>query len=342
MNKKVVLGFSGGMDSAYAAILLKNQGYDVIGVNLVMHDNCDFSYAASHTASLLGIPLIVVDARQEFKDKVIKPFADEYVSGYTPNPCIVCNPAVKFKLLFDVADKQNAEIVATGHYVKTIYQEGRYTFAPAADSFKDQAYFLYRLPQEYLKRLIFPLEGITKSTIKDYFLNHNGILSSSKESYDICFIGNNSYEDVVSDYVQLPPCGDILDAHGKIIGQHRGIHAYTVGQRKGLGVALGKPAFVSDINAENNTITLSFVGENTVEEFSVEKACYLSRASLNVGECFYVKVRYKAKPIKCCVTDISCDKISVKFEVSQKPIAKGQSAVFYDEDGLIVFGGIIC
>ncbi len=337
------MGFSGGMDSAYSAILLKEAGYDVTAVNLVMHQNCDFSAEAEYTAKKLGIDIIIVDVVKRFEETVILPFSRQYISGVTPNPCIICNPEMKFKLLFEAADNLGADFVATGHYVRKTVVNGRYSFAPAADAFKDQAYFLYRLPQEYISRLLFPLDGIEKKQIKEYFATYaSDVLCSSKESYDICFIGNKKYEDIVSEYVELPPCGDIIDVNGNVIGKHKGIHAYTIGQRKGLGVALGKPAFVSDINPNNNTITLSYAEDNFVTGFSITEPSFLAVDNVEIGDSYYVKVRYKAKSVKCTVVKIDKGIIFVAFETPQKPVAIGQSAVFYDEYGIISFGGFIC
>lgn len=342
MNNKIVLGFSGGMDSAYTALLLKEQGFDVIAVNLVMHSSCDFSDAAIYTASKVNIPIKIINARDVFEEKVILPFSNQYVNGFTPNPCISCNPNVKFKLLFDVADEVGADFVATGHYVNKIVHNDRVTFSPAKDLRKDQAYFLYRLTQSFLHRLIFPLANIEKQTIKNFFdAEMPSALSSNKESYDICFIADKSYESIVSAYAPLPPEGNIIDDCGNIIGKHKGIHAYTIGQRKGLGVALGKPAFVSKIDAVENSITLSFAGCCEIDKFIVKDCCYLLKDRVEIGDKYYVKVRYNAKPVQCIVDDIYDDCVIIRFEEHQKPVAKGQSAVFYDDNGLMVFGGVI-
>ncbi len=341
-NKKIVLGFSGGMDSAYAALLLKDKGYDVVAVNLLMHDNCNYTEAAKYTADKMGLDFVPFDARVPFEAKVIKPFVSSYVRGITPNPCIACNPLVKFKYLFHVANELGIEHVATGHYAKKVLSSnGSFTFAAATDASKDQAYFLYRLPQEYLANLIFPLENTKKNDIKNFFEAHPEYLFASKESYDVCFVADREYSDIVAEYSELPPSGSIIDVDGNILGKHNGIHNYTVGQRKGLGVALGRPAFVTSIDADENTVTLSYPETAYIKQFDVYDCNFMSKESVFLGERFAVKIRYRAKPVMCTVCDVDKNIITVEFDDMQMPVAKGQSAVFYDENELIVFGGII-
>ena len=340
MGRKIVLGLSGGMDSAYVAIQLINAGYEVVAVYALMHDSCDGTEEARKLAQALSIDFITVDMRGLFEEKVVLPFVNDYIGGRTPNPCVLCNPAVKFKALIDVADKLGIEKIATGHYAKPCVYEGRYSFAPAADASKDQCYFLYGLKQDVIKRVVMPLADVLKSDIKHYFLV-NDVLSFSKgESTDICFAAKG-YRSIMEQHVKLPPEGDFVDAEGRVLGRHKGLHNYTVGQRKGLGIALGRPAFVKGLDAASNRVILSFAEDFFADEFKVRDINYMSVPAINVGDSFYVKVRYRATAVKCTVTVIDGDAITVRFNEPQKPPASGQSAVFYT-DGVVAFGGVIC
>lgn len=342
MSNKVILGLSGGMDSAYVAIKLLEGGYDVTAVNIVMCDSCDCSKQSALLASRLGIKFDVVDAREDFDRYVVKPFANAYVNGTTPNPCVVCNPRVKFCKLFEYMDKCGANYVATGHYAVPVSCGDRWSFAPAADSAKDQGYFLYGLPQWMVSRLILPLGDVLKNDIRAYFNRDDVEVSPPKtESTDICFVSGKSYVDIISQNAAVPPEGNFVDVNGKVLGKHKGIHCYTVGQRKGLGIALGKPAFVSSISAIDNTVTLS-VDNPLIEGFKVKELSYMAVPNVVCGERYFVRVRYRAKPVECHVENVASDIISVKFAQNNPPVASGQSAVFYDESGIIAFGGIIC
>lgn len=342
MCKKVVLGLSGGMDSAYAAIKLLEAGYDVTAVNIVMCDSCDSSGQARDLALSLGIGFNVIDARSDFEKLVIKPFANAYVNGQTPNPCVLCNPLVKFNKLFAAMEACGADYVATGHYAVPVCVNGRWSFSPAKDTKKDQGYFLYGLSQQMLPKILMPLGGVCKSDIKAYFSENAARVSPPKtESTDICFVNNVNYTEIVSAHAVLPPAGDFVDECGKVLGKHKGIHNYTVGQRKGLGIALGKPAYVSAINSNNNTVTLS-VDSAVAKGFSVNNITLMAVSEISVGQSFYVRVRYRAKPVKCLITDISEYGVVVAFCEEHGPVALGQSAVFYLENGIIAFGGVIC
>ncbi len=336
------MGLSGGVDSAYAALKLKDMGYEVVGVNLVMKQSCDSSEEASALAGRLQIDFRVIHAEKEFEEKVIRPFASAYASGFTPNPCILCNPGVKFKSLFSFADSIGAEAVATGHYAVVAEHFGRYTFSPAADALKDQGYFLYGLPQEMIKRLVLPLGGVLKSDVKAFFANNEGFqLSSGQESEDICFVGKSGYKTVVEEYAGLPPEGNFIDAEGRILGRHKGVHNYTLGQRKGLGIALGVPAYVSEVNAADNTVTLSYGAPQHRRSFKVRNLNFLSAETVNVGDRFKVRTRYRARPLNCVIEECSGGFITVSFEGEGCIAAPGQSAVFYDGSGCIAFGGTV-
>ncbi len=341
MSKKVVLGLSGGMDSAYVAIKLLEDGYDVRAVNVLMCDSCDCSKQSAVLASHLGIKFDVVDARTDFDKLVIKPFVSAYVSGVTPNPCVLCNPLIKFGKLFECMEKFGADYVATGHYAVPVNLGNRWSFAPAIDATKDQGYFLYGLPQWMLPRLVLPLGNVLKSNIREYFTSKDvGICPPKTESTDICFVSGKSYIDIISEHTSVPQAGKFIDVDGNVLGEHKGVHCYTVGQRKGLGIALGKPAFVSSINAEDNTVTLS-VDTPLIKGFKVQKINFMAVPHVEIGERYFVRVRYRAKPVECYIENVSNNVVDVDFAVENPPVAPGQSAVFYDDNGVISFGGII-
>ncbi len=341
MSERIVLGLSGGMDSAFVAIKLIEAGYDVTAVYALMHDSCDGTEEAKALAEKLGVEFLCVDARSSFDKAVITPFVADYVSGRTPNPCVLCNPDVKFNTLTDVADELGIRKVATGHYAKPVLKDGRYSFAPAADETKDQGYFLYGLSQSTLARVVMPLADIRKSEIKAYFENSKAFAFTKGESNDICFAAQG-YRDIIASKGKLPPVGEYVDLQGNVLGKHSGIHNYTVGQRKGLGIALGKPAFVSDIDPLTNRIVLSFAEDCVCDEFSVEGFNYMAVTSVAVGALYKVKLRYRAKPVDCVIKNVDEKTIVAKLCVPQRFAAPGQSAVFYCEDGSIAFGGTIC
>ncbi len=341
MTKRVILGLSGGMDSAYTAIKLLEAGYDVTAVNIVMCDSCDSSVQAEGLAASLGIPFYVIDAREAFEKLVITPFAKAYINGVTPNPCVLCNPLIKLKKLYDYMLEKGADYIATGHYSTPVKVGMRWSFAPAKDTAKDQGYFLYAVPQEIISRTLMPLGTVLKNDIKAYFDADTGTVKPPKtESTDICFVSGKSYVDIISERFELPPTGEFVDESGKRLGVHKGIHNYTVGQRKGLGIALGKPAYVSAIDGENNRVVLS-VGTALCGGFTINDLSYLSVPSVKVGDRCFVRVRYRARPVGCVVSALTEDTVSVCFDNPQPPVARGQSAVFYDENGVIAFGGVI-
>lgn len=339
--QRIALGFSGGMDSAFSALKLMELGYKVCAVYLKMCDVGSGKQDAERLADTLHIDFTAVDATSVFEKLVIKPFVRDYAEGRTPNPCIVCNPNVKFKLLSDFADLHGIEKIATGHYSVPCAVDGRYSFAPAADKLKDQGYFLYRLPQEIISRTVMPLGNTKKADVKAYFGDKLSIYFPKGESNDVCF-SNGDYREIVKSYTKLPGKGDFVDEDGKVLGTHNGIYNYTVGQRKGLGVALGAPYFVKSIDPVGNSIVLAPIDNAVSSAFSVTAVNYLAKAAIKCGERYKVRVRYRAIPVICTVLDVTETRIKLEFDEPQKIVAPGQSAVFYNEDDIISFGGIIC
>lgn len=334
--KRILVGLSGGIDSAYTCRLLRERGYDIVGAVLDLHGVSPID-AAKDAAKKLDIPLVVVKRHDLFKEKVISYFAHEYTAGRTPNPCVVCNREVKVQALLDTADELGIEKVATGHYVKTGFEGGRYFIARGDDVKKDQSYFLWYLTQKQLSRLETPLGDFVK---KDVVKAGEDIVKAS-ESQEICFISDDDYISFLENKLKVKgKKGNFVTKDGKIIAPHRGIINYTVGQRKGLGVSLGKPAFVAKIDAESGDITLGEEGDIFSSNLTVKNVNFVSVSDFSDDEEFEVKIRYGAKLSLARVKRICDNCVSVEFAQPQRAVSPGQSAVFYKGDR-VVFGGVI-
>lgn len=340
MSVSVLIGMSGGVDSASSAALLLKSGYNVTGVYLIMtpDDSADSDSArdAAECAATLGIPFFTADRRSEFSVYVRDYFIDEYLHGRTPNPCIVCNPLVKFKSLCEVADKLGFGSIATGHYA-VIRKEGADSLLCRSPSKKDQSYFLYRLNQSVLSRLILPLgEFRSKDEIREYALTNKLPVAKKKDSLEICFIKDGDYSSYISNLNgQAPAAGDFLDTDGRVIGKHRGIIYYTPGQRKGLG-AFGKPMYVRSINPSENTVTLCTEGERYSRMLTAQNAVWIQPDRIKDEFDCEIKVRSTAVPAKAHV-HVRGDSFTAEFENDVLAVSAGQSAVLYDGD--IVLGG---
>lgn len=344
MSKKVVIGLSGGVDSSVAAFLLKEQGYEVIGVSLMNgysgEENVERD--AKLVAKHLGVSLQIVDIHKEFKKEIVDYMVDSYYRGETPNPCIFCNRLIKFKYLFDVADEIGAEFVATGHYANVVKTEnGRYSILAAADDTKDQTYFLYQLPQKYLSRLVMPLAGLKKEEVRKIAADNNLHVSQKKDSQEICFVSDDDYASfIVEEKGYIPSPGNFVDTDGNVLGKHKGIIYYTIGQRKGLGIALGYPAYVKEINVERNEVVLSSNEELFVREVYFNNAFWMSvEEPDDKTECFG-KVRFRHKACRCVIECIEDKLYKATFEEPVRAPAPGQAVVFYEND-MILGGGII-
>ena len=344
-KNKVLLGLSGGVDSTTAALLLKEKGLEVTGYYFDVLGNNDIGKKeAQNVAKQLGIELIVENVSDIFKEKIIGNFIDEYLSGRTPNPCIICNPMIKFKKLIEWADKLGIYYIATGHYCRIIAdgKSGNFYVTKAANAKKDQSYMLYRLGQDVLRRLIFPLgELIDKDQTRDIARKNNLINADKKDSQEICFIDDSiGYADYIKALGYKSRPGDFVTNDGKVVGKHQGIVNYTIGQRKGLGVALGKPAFVTKIDCKNNRIVL---GDNS-DLFTTVVECSDYRfaaddAHLYDGKVIMAKVRYSAKPTEAKLK-VDDKKITATFTEAQRAATPGQSIVFYDGEK-VIGGGFI-
>ena len=351
-EKRVLVGMSGGIDSSAVCIMLQEQGYEVVGVTMRTWDVAsafsspeqeepNFILEARALAERLGIEHHVADVREEFKQVIVKYFIDEYMQGRTPNPCVMCNPLFKERILCEWADKTGCAWISTGHYCRLEERNGNQYIVAGDDMTKDQSYFLWRLPQEILRRFLFPLGNYTKQEVREY-LKAKGFEAKAKggESMEVCFI-EGDYRDFLRQQcpdidTQIGP-GYFVDSKGVKIGQHKGFPYYTIGQRKGLGIALGHPAHVLRINAEKNTVMLGTSDELKAEYMLVEDAMITDMKELLECPNLTVRIRYRSKPIPCQVLPLENGQMLVRFLSEASAIAPGQSAVFYD--GLRVLGG---
>ena len=330
---------SGGLDSTYAARVLLGEGYVVEGAVLRMHGFTELS-AARESASELGIPLHEIDCSAAFDERVVEPFIDEYISGRTPNPCAMCNPRVKFEFLCSFAHKNGFSFAATGHYCGTGYEDGRYFIKCAADTKKDQSYVLWGLTQDQLSILRFPLYSMSKNEIRQIASAEGLSAADRADSQEICFIPDGGHASFIEKRRGAFPEGDFIDTDGKKVGRHLGLHRYTIGQRKRLGISLGRPVYVTHIDKTANTVTVADAGEEYFSEMAVGGLNYQAAIPAE-GAVFdaHVKVRYAA-PAAPVSVEIRKDVAYAKFSAPLRAITPGQCAVFYC-GGRILFGGTI-
>ncbi len=341
MKTSVLVGLSGGLDSTFAALSLIETGYAVEGAVLRFSDHTDIK-SAEKAAHDLGIKLHIIDCRDDFNKFVTDNFVSEYLRGRTPNPCVVCNRYVKVKRLFETAKELGADFFATGHYCSVGLEDGRYFVRRAKDEAKDQSYMLWGLSQEQLSMLLTPLADLSKNYIRSYMASKGFEQASAKESQDICFIPDGDYAKYVLEHAENISHGDFIGEGGEILGRHKGIVHYTVGQKKGLGIALGEKMAVSRIDPEKNTVTLvkacDYIPSRRVMLGGINLQYAPSLDAVKNSE-LSVKVRYSAKPRKAVVTEEN-GKLYADFEPLFPDCAPGQSAVFYVGDKL-AFGGFI-
>ncbi len=347
MKEKVVIGMSGGVDSSVAAAVLQEQGYDVIGVTMHLWDGEDSHISsaaedAKKVADFLKIPHYVLDFRDAFSQYVVDYFSAEYLSGRTPNPCIACNRFLKFDAMLQAAKELGADKIATGHYAKVIKDEttGRYLLYRASSWEKDQTYVLYHLTQEQLSHTLMPLGDFAdKDAVRAKAEALNLPTAHKPDSMEICFIPDKDYASFLKQRVEnLPPEGEFVDIHGNVLGTHKGLVHYTIGQRKGLGIAFGKPMFVLRIDPKNNQIVLGEKGTEFAPSLTAENPNFIPFETLLEPMVADIKVRYSAKPARGTV--IPCaDGVRVEFDTPQRAITPGQAVVFYQPDGDLVLGG---
>ena len=346
---KVIVGMSGGVDSAVAAYLLKEAGYAVTGVTLrtweAESSRCCELEEARRTARALGIPYHPWNATACFREHVKDSFIKEYLSGRTPNPCVECNPHVKWPRLLHAADVMQADWVATGHYASLVRLEnGRYAVKQAADEGKDQSYMLYRLTQEQLSRTLLPLGERRKPEVREIAARAGLEVAEKKDSQEICFVTEGSYGDYIEGELGkgCAPEGNFVDEEGKILGRHRGILHYTVGQRKGLGIALGSRVYVKRIDSRRNEVVLGEAGSLCSREILCGDIALMAKAGWEEGERIRarVKIRYGHRGEEALL-ERRGEGIRILFDAPVRAATPGQSAVFYDEEGRILGGGKI-
>jgi len=349
-KKKVMLGMSGGVDSSVAAYLLQKEGYEVIGVTMQIwtdtsHDDgcCSLSAVedARRVANKLGISYYVFNMKEDFQKYVIEYFVKEYESGRTPNPCIACNRYVKFGSLLDKAKSMDIDYIATGHYAIIEKSKDRYLLKKAVDDSKDQSYVLYNLTQEQLSKTLFPLGKYKKSEIREIAKELAFGVASKPDSQEICFVDDNDYNNFIKSHSNsVSKIGEIVDTKGNVLGHHNGITKFTIGQRRGLGIALGKPMFVVDIDVGSNKVILGENEELFVKEIYAYDLNWISIDNLKKSLKIKAKIRYKAQEQDATVEPLENGKVKITFNEKQRAPTSGQSVVFYEND-IVLGGGII-
>jgi len=341
---KIAAAMSGGVDSSVAAALLKEEGHEVTGVTMrLISGGSRAETCAADVARRLGIPHRVMDFTDIFADLVIADFCREYRLGRTPNPCVLCNKYIKFGVLMDKAREMGAEFIATGHHagIKRDENTGKYLLKKGADKQKDQSYFLCRLSQEQLSRTLFPIGGLTKSRVKAIAREMNLTVAGGPESQEICFIPGDDYSAFLENRLTEPAVpGPILDSQGKLLGEHRGLIYYTVGQRKGLGVAAAEPLYVIALDPDRNAVIVGTKEQTYGTELVADNLNWISINKPESAIKVKAGIRYRHPEAEAVVSPLDGDRVGVKFKEPQQSIAPGQTVVFY-QGNTVVGGGTI-
>lgn len=351
---KVVVGMSGGVDSSVAALILKKQGYDVIGITMQIWQKdlpendggcCGLSAVddARKVAWAIDIPHYVLNFRDVFKEKVIDYFVSEYFKARTPNPCIACNRYVKWEALLNRSIELGADFIATGHYAKIEkLPNGRFSLKKSVTDLKDQTYALYNLTQEQLKHTLFPIGDYSKDEIRKIAFENDLPVANKPDSQEICFVPDDDYRAFIAGYSSKKVSeGNFIDESGNILGKHTGITNYTIGQRKGLGIALGVPVYVADINPNTNEVTLASNESLFTDTVYVTNLNYMAEPHFDENKSVVAKIRYNGKGAECKIKYINDDVVKCTFEEKVRAVTPGQAAVFYTGDFVLGGGTIV-
>jgi tRNA-specific 2-thiouridylase len=366
-SQTIAVAMSGGVDSSTVAAMLCAEGHNVIGLTMQLwnqrrlagHEgmpesvqgrccSLDDVYDARRVAETIGIPYYVVNHEERFERDVVRPFVEEYLSGRTPIPCSLCNNHLKFDQLLIVAQQIGADCVATGHYAQVTFNEetGRWLLKRPADKSKDQTYFLFGLTQEQLSRTMFPLGGMTKPEVRELARKHALVIAEKPDSQEICFVPGGDYKKFLDAYLAeqgeppLETSGEMVTTDGKVIGEHTGIHNFTVGQRKGLGVATGSPLYVLQIKGDTRQVIVGNDEDLYSRTMRTHRVNLISTTELREPMPVAVKIRHRHQAAPATIESTGPDQILVTFDDPQRAITPGQAAVFYDGD-VVVGGGWI-
>ncbi|MGA8152941.1 MAG: tRNA 2-thiouridine(34) synthase MnmA [Terriglobales bacterium] len=362
--KTIAVAMSGGVDSSTVAAMLRAEGHEVIGLTMQLWNqrrlaahpgmpeavqgrccSLDDVYDARHVAETLGIPYYVVNHEDRFERDVVRPFVEEYLSGRTPIPCSLCNNHLKFDQLLIVAQQIGADALATGHYARVEFDDRkrRWLLKRASDVSKDQTYFLFGLTQEQLSRTLFPLGDMTKPEVRELARHHGLALAEKPDSQEICFVPGGDYKNFIDAYLAeqgdaLPDtAGELVTSGGEVIGEHNGIHNFTVGQRKGLGVATGSPLYVIQIKGDKRQVVVGNQDELYSQTLRVHRVNLISEDDLREPMRVNIKIRHRHEAAPAVIEKAGTDEILATFDQPQRAITPGQAAVFYD--GEVVVGG---
>lgn len=352
---KAIIAMSGGVDSSVAAFLMKQQGFDIIGItlklkgesNLIEEQSCCTQQDildAKAVCDRLKIEHRVVDLESNFKHYVIDRFVQSYIDGGTPNPCIDCNRFIKFSKLLEIAREEGYDYVVTGHYARVAFDEssGRYLLKKGLDESKDQSYVLYSLTQEALKHIKLPLGELTKVQVREIAEQNNFVNANKKDSQDICFVKDGKYSDFITEYTgRTFPDGNFVDLQGNILGTHKGIIRYTIGQRRGLNLALPQSMYVCTKDVDTNTVTLCLDNELYSSELIAEDINYISIKELNEPIKLSAKIRYKHNEAPATMYPLENGRVKLVFDEPQRAITRGQAVVMYIGDSVVCGGTIL-
>ena len=353
MKRKALIAMSGGVDSSVAALLMKEQGYDCIGVTMKLYDNDEIGISREKTccslddiedarsvAFRIGIPYYVVNYKDDFKEKVMDPFVNSYLKGCTPNPCIECNRYLKFEHLYQTAQELGCDVIVTGHYARITQEDGCYQLRRALDPTKDQSYVLYSLTQEQLAHTMFPLGELSKDHVREIAQEHELINSAKRDSQDICFVPDGDYKKFMEESydIHIGP-GQFVGTDGEVLGTHQGYYGYTIGQRKGLGIAAKHPLYVVDILPEKNQVVLGTNEDLFRTTLEAEDFNWILDRDYD-GKILQAKIRYRQQAQDAHVKRLENGHVQVEFIEPQRAITRGQAVVVYQDD-VVIGGGTI-